>query len=133
MSYNVLVVDDSAIIRTMVKRSIAMSGIEVREIHEASNGVEALQVLNSQWIDIVFADLNMPEMTGSELVAKMAEDGMLVSVPVVIVSSEHSQARIDELTERGIRAYIKKPFRPENFREVVTQVLGPGKEGGNAR
>jgi two-component system, chemotaxis family, chemotaxis protein CheY len=129
MSYNVLIVDDSSIIRSMVKKSIAMSGIDVKEMHEASNGLEALKVLSSEWIDVVFADLNMPEMGGAELVAKMAEDSVLVSTPVVIVSSEHSEARIDELKRCGIRAYIKKPFRPENFREVVTEVLGSGKGG----
>ena len=125
MSYSVLVVDDSAIIRTMVKKSIAMSGIEVGTLHEAANGKEALDVLASNWVDIVFADLNMPEMNGTERVARMAEDSMLVTTPVVIVSSEHSEARIAELKSRGIRAYIKKPFRPENFREVVTEILGP--------
>jgi two-component system chemotaxis response regulator CheY len=123
LSYNVLIVDDSAIVRAMVKRSLAMVGIEVNEHHEASNGLEALKVLSSAWIDIVFADLNMPEMGGAELVAKMTEDDMLVSTPVVIVSSEHSEARIEELKRSGIRAYIRKPFRPESFKVVVTDVL----------
>lgn len=133
MSFAVLVVDDSSIIRAMVRKSIAMSGIDVGQLHEASNGREALEVLASNWVDIVFADLNMPEMNGTELVAKMAEDSMLVSTPVVIVSSEHSDARIEEMKRRGIRAYIKKPFRPENFREVVTEVLGPQKGGSHGR
>lgn len=133
MSYSVLVVDDSSIIRTMVRKSIAMAGLEINQIHEAANGQEAMAVLAANWIDIVFADLNMPEMNGVELVEKMAEDSVLTSIPVVIVSSEHSQARIDELMRRGIRAYIKKPFRPENFREVVANVLGPQKGGGDGR
>lgn len=124
MSYNILVVDDSDIIRAIVKKSIAMSGLEVGQVFEAGNGVEALKVLGQNWIDIVFADINMPEMNGMELVEKMSEDHMLVSVPVVIVSTERNQSRIDELKQRGIRAYIKKPFRPENFRDVVNDVLG---------
>jgi len=124
MGYRVLVVDDSEIVRTIVKKSIAMSGLEVEEIFEAGNGLEALDVLDSEWVDIVFADLNMPEMNGVELVDRMSEDNLLVSIPVVIVSSEHSQQRIDELKERGIRAYLKKPFRPESFRDVVSDVLG---------
>ena len=128
MSYAVLIVDDSAIIRTMVKKAIAMSGLEVSTVHEAGNGREALEVLNHNWVDIVFADLNMPEMGGVELVEKMAADNMLVSTPVVIVSSDQSEARILELKERGIRAYIKKPFRPENFREAVNMLLASGGE-----
>ncbi len=132
MSYRILVVDDSATIRAVIRRSIGMSGLEVAELHEAANGVEALKVLSEHWVDIVFADLNMPEMGGMELVEKMSQDSLLVSTPVVIVSSDHNQNTIDELKHRGIRAYIKKPFRPENFRDVVSDVLGLT-EGGGAR
>ncbi len=132
MSLNVLIVDDSAIIRSVVKKSIAMSGIEVGQIHEAANGIEALKVLSATWIDIVFADLNMPEMSGMDLVEKMSKDNLLVSIPVVIVSSDQSQKRIEELKQLGIRAYLRKPFRPEAFREVVTQVLGSAGGGTHA-
>jgi two-component system chemotaxis response regulator CheY len=129
MGLSVLIVDDSAVIRSVVKKSIAMSGLEVKEVHEAASGREALEVLAGQWIDIVFADLNMPEMSGAELVQKMAEDNLLVSIPVVIVSSERNQSRIDELKRLGIRAYLRKPFRPESFRDVVSEVLGPMQGG----
>ncbi len=130
MSYAILVVDDSSIVRTMVKKSIAMAGLPVAKVFEAANGKEALEILGQNWIDIVFADLNMPEMNGTELVEKMSQDSMLVSTPVVIVSSEQSQAKIDELKAKGIRAYIKKPFRPEGFRDVVSEVLGPAQAKG---
>jgi two-component system chemotaxis response regulator CheY len=130
MSYTILIVDDSAIVRTMVKKSIGMAGLPVGKVLEAGNGREALEVLGREWIDIVFADLNMPEMNGTELVEKMSQDAMLVSTPVVIVSSEQSQTKIDALKQKGIRAYIKKPFRPEGFREVVEGVLGgPARKG----
>ncbi len=124
MSYSVLIVDDSSIVRAMVRKAITMAGLEVGEVHEAANGLEALEQLAAHWVDIVFADLNMPEMSGVELVEKMSQDSTLVSIPVVIVSSDHSQARIDELKRRGIRAYIKKPFRPEGFKGVVDELLG---------
>ncbi len=128
MSYTVLVVDDSSIVRAMVRKSLAMAGLEIKIIHEAGNGEEALGVLRREWIDLVFADLNMPVMGGLELVQRMAADRLLETVPVVIVSSEHNQARIDELKRQGARAYIKKPFRPEQFREVLGEVLA-GLEG----
>jgi two-component system chemotaxis response regulator CheY len=131
MSYNVLVVDDSSIVRQMVIRTINMSGLEIGTIHEAGNGREALQVMENEWVDIVFADLHMPEMNGIEMVEKMSEDNLLVSIPVVIVSSDHSQARIDELKKRGIRAYMKKPFRPEGLRDVIADVLGTVGGNGN--
>ena len=124
MGFNILIVDDSEVVRAVVKKTIAMSGIETNVIHEAKNGLEALEKLSTEWIDIVFADLCMPVMDGLELIQKMSENNLLYSIPVVIVSSDRSEARIEDLKQKGIRAYIKKPFRPENFRDVVTEVLG---------
>lgn len=131
MGYRVLVADDSAIIRAVVKKAIAMSGLDVSAVFEASNGLEALEVLGREWVDVVFADLNMPEMNGQELIAQMSKDNLLVSIPVVVVSSERSQERIDELKRQGIRAYIKKPFKPEGFRDVVADVLGVTRRTGH--
>jgi two-component system chemotaxis response regulator CheY len=124
MSYNVLIVEDSAITRTIVKKSLAMCGLDLGQIHEAANGVEALQKLATEWVDLVFADINMPEMNGIELVEKMAQDNLLASIPVIIVSTERSQTQIDRLRQCGVRGYIKKPSRPEDFRNVIDEVLG---------
>ena len=123
MSYNVLVVDDSSIIRSFVKKSLMMSGVDIGTIHEAPNGVSALECLEQNWIDIVFCDINMPLMTGTELVQKMSANPIMKSIPIVMVSSVHSEQKIAELKQQGIKAYIKKPFRPEQFRDVINKVL----------
>ncbi len=132
MSYTILVADDSAIVRTMVKKAIAMAGLPIAQVHEAANGEEALAVLRKNWIDVVFADINMPVMTGPELVRQMKADAALASTPVVIVSSERSPARVEEMQRCGAQAYVKKPFRPEQFRAVVEQLLAAG-EGPHGR
>jgi two-component system chemotaxis response regulator CheY len=132
MSYTVLIADDSAIVRTMVRKALAMAGLDLGQVHEAASGKEALAILAQTWIDVVFADINMPEMSGAELVRRMKEDPALAGTPVVVVSSEQSQARIDEMKRCGAKAYVKKPFRPEHFRDVVENVLGP-QGGGHAR
>jgi two-component system, chemotaxis family, chemotaxis protein CheY len=75
-------------------------------------------------VDIVFTDINMPQMSGLELVEQMSKDGLMQNVPVVIVSTERSKARIDELRRQGIKAYIKKPFKPEDLKAVIHEVLG---------
>lgn len=129
MAYNLLIIDDSAVTRKVIKRAITMTGLELKEVFEAQDGIEALEVLRDNWIDIVFADLNMPRMSGTELVAKMAEDHLLDSIPVVVITSDRNQPRLDELKNRGVRAYLNKPFRPEDLREVVTDVLS-GLAGG---
>lgn len=126
MTYRVAIVDDSSTQRAMVKKAIGMAGLELGEVLEASNGREALELLRREWVDVVFADINMPEMTGIELVEEMAKDGLLASVPVVIVSSSRDEEQMCALRDRGVRAYIQKPFRPEAFRDVVERLLGPG-------
>lgn len=131
MAYNILVVDDSKIVRAVVSRTLKIAGVDVGQIYEAANGKEALAVLEANWIDIVFADINMPEMNGIEMVGKMREKGLMDSIPVVIVSTERSVTRIAELKAGGVRAYLSKPFTPESIREVVEQVLGPAGHPGN--
>jgi two-component system chemotaxis response regulator CheY len=132
MSYRVLIVDDSSVVRTMVKKAISMAGLDVDEVHEAANGLEALQQLKAHWVDIVFTDLHMPVMNGMELVQSMARDGVLATTPVVVVSSDPSETRAEDLKRLGVRAYLKKPFRPEGFREVIEGLL-LGEEAGRAR
>jgi two-component system chemotaxis response regulator CheY len=128
MSYRVLIVDDSSVVRTMVKKAVSMAGLDIEEVHEAGNGREALEMLQRHWVDIVFTDLHMPEMTGIELVQAMARSGVLATTPVVVVSSDPSESRVEELRRLGVRAYLKKPFRPEGFRAIVEEVLHGSKE-----
>jgi two-component system, chemotaxis family, chemotaxis protein CheY len=126
MSYNVLIVDDSKVIRSMVRKAIGMAGIPVGEVYEAGNGAEALQALEKHWIDIVLSDLSMPEMGGLELVDRMAESELLSRVPLVVVSSEQSEALVAALKARGVRGYVRKPFRPEQLRDAVSGALKEG-------
>lgn len=124
MSVRVLVVDDSRTVRSVISRALRLTDLPVGDILEAENGREALNVLADQWIDLVFADLNMPVMTGFELIERLQEDELLSSLPVVVVSTEGSQTRIDDLLARGVRGFIRKPFRPEQIRSAVTDLLG---------
>jgi two-component system, chemotaxis family, chemotaxis protein CheY len=131
MAYNVLIVDDSAIVRSVVRKTLGMSGIELGEIHEAGNGRDALAALEQHWIDIVFADINMPVMNGIEMVDRMVERDLLKTSPVVIISTERSETRIEELRARGVSAYLNKPFTPECLRDVIARIL-EGKTAANA-
>ena len=124
MALNILIVDDSVTVRSVIVKTIQMAGIPAGEIHQAENGQEALEILQDSWIDLIFADINMPVMTGIEMVERMAEDGILESIPVVVVSTEGSQTRIEELKNKGVSAYIRKPFSPETFKEVVERITG---------
>ena len=92
-------------------------------MHHAANGSEALEILHKHWIDLVFADINMPVMNGTELVDRMNADGVLAKVPVIVVSTDGSATRIRQLLQKGVKAYVRKPFTPEKLRAVVEDVL----------
>lgn len=126
MSYNILVVDDSPTARKIVRRAIGMSGLPVGQVHEAGNGVEALQVLERQWVDVVFADINMPEMDGDALIERMRASELLSEIPVLVITSDRSEARMERLKARGVRAYLTKPLTPEAVRDAVQRLLGKG-------
>ena len=124
MAYNVLVVDDSKTSRKVIIKAARMAGLEVGNLFEAGNGAEALEILKENWIDLVFTDLNMPEMGGVELVERMAREDLLKDIPVIIVTSDRNQERLFGLLERGARAFLNKPFHPESLKEILDRALG---------
>ena len=123
MAFNVLIVDDSRTVRTVVEKTLRMANIPLGEVHHAGNGAEALELMGKHWIDLVLADINMPVMSGAEMIEKMAEQGITKAVPVIIVSTEGSATRIEHLKAKGVAGYIRKPFQPETFSETIRQVL----------
>ena len=124
MAYNILLVDDSITVRSVIKKTFQLADVPVGDLYEAANGREALDILGDHWVDLIFADINMPIMGGLEMVEKMNEDGLLREIPVIVVSTEGSKTRIEQLKSRGVKAYIRKPFTPEIIRNVVADVMG---------
>ena len=124
MAYNILIVDDSLLARIAVKRIIDMVDLDIAKLHEAGTGREALDVIESNQVDIILADLNMPEMTGVELVHHLHESVEYCDIPVIVVSTESSTTRIEELRSEGIADFLHKPFTPEEFRSVIKNNLG---------
>jgi two-component system, chemotaxis family, chemotaxis protein CheY len=123
MSVNVLIVDDSAVMRAMIQKTMKLSGLQLGEIHQAANGREGLETLERQWIDLVIADINMPVMTGEEMIERMQSNPNLKTIPTIVISTEGSQTRIDRLQGKGVR-FIHKPFSPEMVRDTVKDLLG---------
>lgn len=133
MAYNVLVVDDSLPMRSVIKKTIRASGFNVGQIFDASNGREALDFLRQEWLDLVLTDYNMPDMDGLELIKEMKKDEALEGIPVVMVTTEGSQQRVKEFLENGAADYIRKPFTPENIRKKLNRIMGETEdEEGNA-
>ena len=124
MKLNVLIVDDSATIRAVMEKTLNLAGVNTNQVLHAAHGKEALEILGNEWIDLIFADINMPVMNGVEMIEKMSEDGLLKTIPVVVVSTEGSQTRIEQLKDKGVTAYIRKPFQPEDFKAIVEDLTG---------
>jgi len=123
MGYNVLIADDSMIIRKMIAKTLNISGLDIGEIYFAENGRQALKQLKENWVDIVFADINMPEMNGIKMIEEMCKEDLIKSTPVVIISTERNRERIETLKAMGVKAYLSKPFIPEEFSRTVKELL----------
>jgi two-component system chemotaxis response regulator CheY len=124
MAYNILLVDDSETMKSVISKSLEMAGVPVGTLFKAGNGREGLERMREEWVDIVFADINMPVMTGLEMVGAMKADGALQAIPVVVISTEGSAARIHQLEQLGVNGFLRKPFQPGALKKIIDTILG---------
>lgn len=126
MAFRVLIVDDSPVMRKFIRRVIGLSGMEVGECLDANNGEEALGVLKQSWVDIVLTDINMPVMNGEELMQQISMDPLLSTIPVIVVSTDRSEARWERMRTLGAKDYVTKPLSPETLGEAMLKILNRG-------
>jgi len=119
----VLIVDDSSVMRKIVERSLRQAGLNLAQVLEAGNGVEALAALQTEKVDLILCDINMPVMDGLEFIKQLSalENGK--GVPVVMITTEGSEAHVVQALSAGARGYIRKPFTPDQIKEHVLAVL----------
>ena len=123
MGYNILLVDDSNVVKAVLMKILAGSSLPINQVFDAANGVEALKILGVNTMDLVITDINMPLMDGFELVERMRLDMMLKNIPVIIISTEGSLTSISNLQEMGIKGYVRKPFVAEEILSILAEVL----------
>ena len=116
----VLIVDDSAVMRKIVERSLRQAGLDLGEVAEAGNGAEALNMARQTLYDLILSDVNMPIMDGLEFVRQFRATEHGGKVPIVMITTEGSETRVVEALSLGARAYIRKPFTPDQVKERVT-------------
>jgi two-component system chemotaxis response regulator CheY len=119
---NILIVDDSAVMRTMIKRVASVAGPPIGTVFEAGNGREALAILEQHSIQFLFTDLNMPVMTGTELLRAMKDREEWRDIVRVIISTDGSDSRRVEAEDLAVSVYVEKPFRPEVMRDVLASI-----------
>jgi two-component system chemotaxis response regulator CheY len=124
MAYNVLIVDDSKSMRKVILKTLRVSGFQLGECLEASNGQEALDVLEGRWIDLILSDVHMPVMDGFGFIRSLKQKDIFKDTPVVFVTTEASEDRLNELMALGASGYIRKPFRPEEIGAFLGGIMG---------
>jgi two-component system chemotaxis response regulator CheY len=116
----ILIVDDSSMMRAMIKRVVKLTKVPVEEILEAGNGAQALTLLESHDVQLLLTDINMPVMSGADLLRRVAGDERFRRLTRVIISTDGSEARREQAAELSVRCYLQKPFSPEVLRDVLT-------------
>jgi len=117
----ILVVDDFATMRKVIRNLLKQSGFE--NITEAEDGAMAFETLKSQKIDFIISDWNMPNMTGLELLKSVRKDDNLSKMPFLMVTAESLQENVVEAVKAGVDNYIVKPFTAEVLSEKIQEIL----------
>ena len=118
-----LIVDDSSVMRKIVERSLRQAGITLTKVLEASNGAEALALLVDSRVDLILCDISMPVMGGLEFVKGLAGVPNAKDVPVIMITTEGSEAHVVQALSSGARGYIRKPFTPDQVKQQVIPAL----------
>jgi DNA-binding response OmpR family regulator len=119
---NVLVVDDAAFIRDLIKKAMRDSYPSFK-IHEANDGRKAQTVLKNHPIDLVLCDWEMPEMSGLELITWMRTEERYANTPFMMITSRGERDHVIKAVTAGVSDYIGKPFTRDNFLSKVNKLL----------
>ena len=124
----VLIVDDSAMMRKVVERALRQAGVNLTEVIQANNGVEALSILreatsSNSAFQLIFSDINMPMMDGLEFIEKRKLEGLAPGVPVVMITTEGSTPNVMRALAAGAKGYICKPFTTDQVKACVMPLL----------
>lgn len=119
----ILVVDDSRIMRTIVKNSILKHDKYVYEFLEASNGLDALKIIKEEKIDLLLLDWNMPQLNGVDLVIELRSEEKYSTLPIIMITSEAAKYNVIEAVKAGVNDYLIKPVNDTRLMEKIDQVL----------
>ena len=122
MVYRILIVDDSPGMRKVIKKTLGQSGFPAEVYFEAGDGIEALDVLSKEDVDIVFTDINMPNMNGEELMEQISLKPEYRRLLVIVVSTDRSEERMQRMSALGAKGYVTKPFVPRTIGYTLTKL-----------
>lgn len=120
MTKKVLIVDDSDRVRDEVRGVLASAGFQVLE---ATNGLEGLdRILGTEDLSAVFCDINMPRLSGLDMLEQVKEKGLLPRLPVIMLTTDDQPELVARAKAVGAKGYIVKPFKPEHLISTVRKL-----------
>lgn len=124
MAYDqvIITVDDSSTMRRIIKNTLTKLGFS--NVLEAGNGVEGLDVLAKNDVDLIITDWNMPEMDGLTFVKTLRAKDEYKETPILMVTTEAAKEDILTALRSGVNNYVVKPFTPDTLQEKVNKLLG---------
>ncbi|MFN7994708.1 MAG: response regulator [Bryobacteraceae bacterium] len=123
MALNILIVDDSTAIRKILIRVLRQTELPIGEVFEARDGLEALEIVKAQSLNLVLSDINMPNMDGLAFLSAIRSIEQCQKVPVIMITTEGSEEKVAQAIRLGSAAYIRKPFTAEQIQEKVGAIL----------
>jgi len=121
MSKSILIVDDANTIRQLLSMTLRNAGCDVVE---ACDGQDGLTKLKGTSVNMIFTDLNMPVMNGIEFIKAVKSQPQFKFVPIVMLTTESEESKKREGQAAGAKAWIIKPFRPEQIVAVMKKIIG---------
>ena len=122
MSKTILIVDDSASIRQVVSITLKKAGYEVIE---AVDGKDGLTKLDGKKIHLIVSDVNMPNMDGISMVKEVKQMPAYKFTPIIMLTTEGSDEKKKQGQAAGAKAWIVKPFKPEQMLQAVSMLVLP--------
>jgi len=115
-----MIVDDSRVVRKLI-----INILNNKEFHciEAENGIEALEKLVSNNIDLIIADLNMPKMSGLELVKTIRDSEIYNKIPIIMLTTEKNEIEKKKCIEAGVNIYLVKPLPSVELENNIKNLL----------
>jgi two-component system, chemotaxis family, chemotaxis protein CheY len=120
-SMHVLVVDDSRFARNQIMRTLGKMGIE--RFMEASDGADAIPIIDSEYFDLIITDYNMPKVSGQELIEYVRTKSNQPTVPIMMVTTEENGSKLEAVERSGVSAICDKPFEPRTVKAMIESVM----------
>src|SRR5260221_3651277 len=120
MAVDIMIVDDSAAIRKILQRMLVQAGFAIGKVVEACDGLEALERMQTESVNLILSDVNMPNMDGIELLSALKSKPAFKNVPFVLITTEGGEAKVMEAVQLGAAGYVRKPFTADQIKERLS-------------